>query len=88
MLRPKTYIFNVNLKSTIFEIKNEFRSFLISNNDPESKIPLSILGLKFESNSMQDNDILEDYNVTKDATIFIYVKVRKSGERIPSFILM
>jgi hypothetical protein len=88
MLRPKTYIFNVNLRSTIFEIKNEFRSFLIENNDPESRIPLSMLGLKFDSNLMQDSNILEDYNVTKDATIFVYVQIKKSDERMPSFILM
>ena len=88
MLRPKTYIFNVNLKIPIIEIKKEFKSFLTNNNDEESRIPLNQIGLMYNINRMEDHLTLEDYNITKDDTLYIYIKPKRVVERMPSFILL
>ena len=88
MLRPKTYIFNVNLKSPIIEIKKQLKLFLINNNDEESRIPLNQIGLMYNIHHMEDNFTLEDYNITKDATLYVYIKYLKVAERMPSFILL
>ena len=88
MLRPKTYIFNVNLKSPIIEIKKQLKVFLINNNDEESRIPLNQIGLMYNIHHMEDNFTLEDYNITKDATLYVYIKYVKVAERMPSFILL
>jgi hypothetical protein len=88
MLRPKTYIFNVNLKIPIIEIKKEFKSFLTNNNDEESIIPLNQIGLMYNINRMEDHLTLEDYNITKDDTLYIYIKPKRVVERMPSFILL
>jgi len=88
MLRPKTYIFNVNLKIPIIEIKKEFKSFLTNNNDEESRIPLNQIGLMYNINRMEDHLTLEDYNITKDDTLYIYIKPKGVVERMPSFILL
>ena len=88
MLRPKTYIFNVNLKSPIIEIKKQLKLFLINNNDEESRIPLNQIGLMYNIHRMEDNFTLEDYNITKDATLYVYIKYVKVAERMPSFILL
>ena len=88
MLRPKTYIFNVNLKSPIIEIKKQLKLFLTNNNDEESRIPLNQIGLMYNIHRMEDNFTLEDYNVTKDATLYVYIKYVKVAERMPSFILL
>jgi len=88
MLRPKTYIFNVNLKSPIIEIKKQLKLFLINNNDEESRIPLNQIGLMYNIHHMEDNFTLEDYNITKDATLYVYIKYVKVAERMPSFILL
>jgi hypothetical protein len=88
MLRPKTYIFNVNLKSPIIEIKKELKSFLIDNNDEDSKIPLNRFGLMYAIHRMEDHLTLEDYNITKDDTLHVYIKNVKVVERMPSFILL
>jgi len=88
MLRPKTYIFNVNLKIPIIEIKKELKSFLIDNNDEDSKIPLNHFGLMYTIHRMEDHLTLEDYNITKDDTLYVYIKKVKVFERMPSFILM
>ena len=37
---------------------------------------------------MEDNFTLEDYNITKDATLYVYIKYVKVAERMPSFILL
>jgi len=87
MLRPKTYIFNVNLKIPIIEIKKEFKSFLTNNNDEESIIPLNQIGLMYNINRMEDHLTLEDYNVTREATLYVYIKPIRVIERMPSFIL-
>lgn len=88
MLRPKTYIFNVNLKSPIIEIKKQLKLFLTNNNDEESRIPLNQIGLMYNIHRMEDNFTLEDYNITKDATLYVYIKYVKVAERMPSFILL
>jgi hypothetical protein len=88
MLRPKTYIFNVNLKSPIIEIKKQLKLFLTNNNDEESRIPLNQIGLMYNIYRMEDNFTLEDYNITKDATLYVYIKYVKVAERMPSFILL
>ena len=88
MLRPKTYIFNVNLKSPIIEIKKQLKLFLINNNDEESRIPLNQIGLMYNIHHIEDNFTLEDYNITKDATLYVYIKYVKVAERMPSFILL
>ena len=88
MLRPKTYVFNVNLKSPIIQIKKELKSFLIDNYDEESRIPLNQMGLMYSIHHMEDNKTLEDYNITKDDTLYVYIKYVKVAERMPSFILL
>jgi len=88
MIRRKTYIFNVNLKSPIIEIKKQLKLFLTNNNDEESRIPLNQLGLMYNIYRMEDNLTLEDYNVTKEATLYIYIKPIRVIERMPSFILL
>jgi hypothetical protein len=88
MIRLKTYILNVNLKSPIIEIKKQLKLLLTNNNDEESRIPLNQLGLMYNIYRMEDNLTLEDYNVTREATLYIYIKPIKVTERMPSFILL